>query len=106
MISMILALAVGCQPASTASDDPAQAQQTEGATQAEGDGGIVRGGTLYARRIGIVPINPMETIAPTIDKMVYGLFMEPCSPPMARTIPPNPAWPKAGPIPTMAWSLR
>lgn len=31
--------------------------------------GIIRGGTLYARRIGIVPINPMETIAPTIDKM-------------------------------------
>lgn len=77
MISMILALAVGCQPASTASDNPAQASEQEGSAQAaQSDSGIIRGGTLYARRIGIVPINPMETIAPTIDKMVYGLFME------------------------------
>ena len=78
MISMILALAVGCQPASTDSSDPAQtSEQAEGTEQtAQSDSGIIRGGTLYARRIGIVPINPMETIAPTIDKMVYGLFME------------------------------
>lgn len=53
MISMILALAVGCQPASTASDNPAQASEQEGSAQAaQSDSGIIRGGTLYARRIG------------------------------------------------------
>lgn len=64
VVSMLLMVVVGCQQTSPKpSENP-------------GGSDIQRGGVLYARRIGITPINPMETIAPTIDKMLYGLFME------------------------------
>jgi len=87
-VLMCFALMTGCgssqpeeAPAPEAPAAPPAAEEAEieeAATVAveSEDGGIQRGGVLYARRIGITPINPMETIAPTIDKMVYGLFLE------------------------------
>lgn len=86
-VLMCFALMAGCgekqeqpQPKQPETAEQTQEETTleEAATVAAeaDDGAIKRGGVLYARRIGITPINPMETIAPTIDKMVYGLFME------------------------------
>lgn len=38
--------------------------------------GIVRGGNLTLRRVGITPINPTACIAPAGDMMTYSLFFE------------------------------
>ncbi|MDO4572214.1 MAG: ABC transporter substrate-binding protein [Clostridia bacterium] len=78
------AMLAGCTapaeaPAPGAASQPEAPQESSsgGAQETPQDAsGIQRGGTMVARRIGITPINPMETIAPTIDKMVYGLFIE------------------------------
>lgn len=42
----------------------------------EATGGIVRGGTLTLRRVGVTPINPTQTIATAGDMMSYCLFFE------------------------------
>lgn len=87
-IMMLSAVFMGCTqnapstteapeaPQESAASEPAAEAAEAPAAEESADAGIKRGGVLYARRIGISPINPMETIAPTIDKMLYGLFLE------------------------------
>lgn len=67
-------------------EEPSPADVTTGVSEAgtagngdnadAGSTDIKRGGVAIMRRAGITPINPLETIAPMGDAVVYGMFFE------------------------------
>ena len=75
MVCMIVSLAA-CGSSDSQEQAAPQESETQQAAEAESTGGIVRGGNLTLRRVGITPINPTACIAPAGDMMTYSLFFE------------------------------
>lgn len=72
-LCMVLSLCACAQQPTTAEPKKDEAPV---AAATEAPGGIKRGGVLVMRRAGITPINPLATIAPQGDAVVYGMFFE------------------------------
>ena len=67
--------ACGSQQAATTETGAAEAPAAAPAEE-KAEGGIIRGGNLTLRRVGVTPINPTQTIATAGDMMSYCLFFE------------------------------
>ena len=74
-VCMVLAMS-GCGNEPAVDDTPDNTAEATDGAQAGNESGIKRGGVLVMRRAGVTPINPLQTIAPQGDDVVYAMFFE------------------------------